>query len=283
MSHAVTLPDRGMFGAWRRAARIAISHRIPPPDIDWSGTQGLFAADPLPDTPGPHQARVPAAFLKLAGSVIWHSAPERLALLYQALWRLDRREGDPLGPADPLGHRLNMLAKSVRRDIHKMHAFVRFHELPSKGVRRRFAAWFEPDHNTLEPGSTFFVNRFADMDWMIATPRLTAQFHDGALSFLPGGPRPDLPSDASAALWVTYFTNIFNPARVKLGAMRSEMPLKYWKNLPETAALPDMLRDAEARVARMHQAAGRASIDGGQAPTAARASTCTADRRGEPS
>ena len=31
----------------------------------------------------------------------------------------------------------------------------------------------------LEIGSAFFAKRFADMDWMIATPRLTAQFRGG--------------------------------------------------------------------------------------------------------
>ena len=254
MSYGVALPRHGLFEAWRDAARVAISHRIPPAEIDWTGAGGLFASQPLPATPGPHRARVPQAFLGLAGSVIWHSAPERLALLYQALWRIDRQEGDPLGQTDPLGRRLNLMAKAVGRDIHKMHAFVRFRELPSEG-RRRFAAWFEPGHDTLEPGSRFFAKRFADMDWMIATPRLTARFEAGALTFHPGGARPDLPEDASESLWATYFANIFNPARVKLDAMRSEMPKKYWKNLPETRLIPGMLKDAEARVERMREAA----------------------------
>ena len=93
MSYGVKLPERGTFEAWRAAARVAISHRIPPDQIDWTGGGGLFAAAALPDVPGPHQAKVPEAFVKLAGSVIWHSAPERLSLLYQALWRLDRRCG----------------------------------------------------------------------------------------------------------------------------------------------------------------------------------------------
>lgn len=268
MSFTVTLPAQGQFDAWRQAARRAISHRIPPEEIDWTGAAGLFAAAPLPETPGPHQARVPEGFVKLAGSVIWHSAPERLHLLYQALWQLDDRKGDPLSQADPLGRRLNLMAKSVGRDIHKMHAFVRFRELPSTG-RRRFAAWFEPEHNTLEPGSRFFAKRFADMDWMIATPRLTARFEAGKLSFHPGGARPDLPEDASESLWATYFANIFNPARVKLDAMRSEMPKKYWKNLPETKAIPDMLKDAEARVQRMHEAAASAPRPG-SAPVSTR-------------
>ena len=262
MSFAVTLSDRGTFDAWRDAARTAISHRIPPDLIDWTGSRGLFAAAALPQAPGDHQVRVPKEFVKLAASVIWHSAPDRFSLLYQALWRIDRKEGAALSPADPLGRRLTLLAKNVGRDIHKMHAFVRFRECPADGPRRRFAAWFEPEHNTLEPGSAFFAKRFADMDWMIATPTLTAHFQDGRLEFGPAGLRPDLPDDASEALWATYFANIFNPARVKLEAMRSEMPKKYWKNLPETRLIPEMLKDAEARVQRMRDAGSTAARPG---------------------
>jgi DNA polymerase len=254
LTYAVTLPDLGPLDAWRNAARIAISHRIAPDLIDWSGGGGLFAASPLPDQQGPHQAKVPAAFFDMAKSAIWHKSPDRAALLYQALWRIDRRDGDPLSSADPLGRRLQLLAKNVRRDIHKMHAFVRFRELPGDSARRRFAAWFEPEHHTLEPGVPFFAKRFADMDWMIATPDLTAHFEGGKLRFGPAAARPDLPDDASESLWATYFANIFNPARIKLDAMRSEMPKKYWKNLPETALIPAMLKDAEARVQRMRAA-----------------------------
>ncbi len=258
MTFAVALPDRGTFDAWRTAARLAMSHRIPPDQIDWTGDGGLFAATALPADPGPHQVLVPQAFVKLAGSVIWHSDPARFARLYQALWRIDRHDGMPLSQADPLGRRLHLLTKGVGRDIHKMHAFVRFRECPSDGSatspRRRFAAWFEPEHNTLEPGSSFFAKRFGDMDWLIATPRLTAQFEGGSLSFGPAAARPDLPEDASEGLWATYFANIFNPARIKLHAMQSEMPKKYWKNLPETRLIPEMLKDAEARVQRMRAA-----------------------------
>lgn len=254
MKFTANLPRQGIFEAWRYAARVAVSHRIPPQEIDWTGGGGLFDGEPLPEKPGSHEARVPPAFLKLASSVIWHSAPERLALLYDALWRLDQHDGAPLSQADPLGRRLNLMAKNVGRDIHKMHAFVRFRELPGNGSRRRFGAWFEPEHHTLEPGAAFFVKRFADMDWLIATPGLTARFEDGKLSFEEGGTQPHLPEDASEALWATYFANIFNPARIKLDAMRSEMPKKYWKNLPETRLIPEMLADAEERVERMREA-----------------------------
>lgn len=288
---APEMPGRGTFAAWRAAARRAIRHGIAPGDLDWSGAAGLFAASPLPpdDGPerlppgdGPERLRVPAAFLRLAEQGMWHADPARFGLYYTALWRLARGEGDPLSQSDPLGRRLNLMASAVRRDIHKMHAFVRFRELapelppelppePAGGPapRRRFAAWFEPEHDTLEPGSPFFARRFADMDWTIATPRLTAVFRAGRLDFAPGGPRPDLPEDAPAALWTVYFANIFNPARIKTSAMRGEMPLKYWKNLPETRAIPAMLAEAEARVARM-QAAGASTPRRGAARIATR-------------
>ena len=262
MSYAVILPERGTFDAWRQAARIAISHRILPDQIDWNSGGGLFAVAALPEDLGAHQTRVPETFIKLAGSVMWHSAPDRFALLYQALWRIDPRNGTPMSQADPLGRKLHLMSKTVGRDIHKMHAFVRFREMPAGGSRRSFAAWFEPEHNTLEPGATFFAKRFADMDWMIATPRLSAHFRDGCLSFGTAGARPDLPDDASETLWATYFANIFNPARVKLDAMRSEMPKKYWKNLPETQLIPEMLKDAEARVQRMRDAGSTAARPG---------------------
>ena len=44
--------------------------------------------------------------------------------------------------------------------------------------------------------------------------------------------------------------------------MRSEMPKKYWKNLPETRLIPDMLKDAEARVQRMRDAGATATRPG---------------------
>jgi DNA polymerase len=264
MTFVVSLPEQGTLTAWRAAARRAISHRIAPDKIDWSGGGGLFHGDPLPDGEGPHSARVPSDFIDLLGSVIWHSETERFDLLYRALWRLDARDANPLSQTDPIGHRLHLMAKSVRRDIHKMHAFVRFRELAPHGDRRSFGAWFEPEHNALEPGVGFFVKRFSDMDWVIATPKLTACFEAGRLTFAEGGRPQNMPADASEELWATYFANIFNPARIKLDAMRSEMPKKYWKNLPETQLIPAMLEQAEARVRRMH-AAGAASPRPGSA------------------
>lgn len=252
----VPLTRFGRFDAWRAAARQLASSRTAPEVVAWQtddSAPDLFGAEPMPAA-GDAPVTATKDFLDLARQVASHSDPERFALLYTALIRLQDQRGFLANPADPLTDRLSKMAKSVRRDIHKMHAFVRFHELPSDGPRRSFGAWFEPEHPILEAGTPFFAKRFADMDWLIATPEGIARFTGEAISYDPPAPRPDLPADASHGLWATYFANIFNPARIKTDAMRSEMPKKYWKNLPETQLIPDMLSDAPRRVQAMAEA-----------------------------
>ena len=51
--------------------------------------------------------------------------------------------------------------------------------------------------------------------------------------------------------WRTYYRSIFNPARLKIGAMTKEMPKKYWRNLPEAAEIPNLIRIADGRMQNM--------------------------------
>lgn len=156
---------------------------------------------------------------------------------------------------DPLIAKLCGMQKAVHRCQHKMRSFVRFREVgPHDAARREFAAWFEPTHHTVEPTAPFFRNRFGDMDWHILTPDISVTCTDGALQFGPGVARPDLPQDANEQLWRTYFRNIFNPARLKPAAMRSEMSVKYWKNMPEAQEIPDLIATAPARARAMAEA-----------------------------
>ncbi|MGR3484360.1 MAG: UdgX family uracil-DNA binding protein [Paracoccaceae bacterium] len=256
------MPDLGTDRAFRLAARAGLTNAIPPGEIDWveEGAEvGLFPADPLPEPGAP--VPVPKPFAALADKVVWHSDPERFARLYDVLWRLRQDRALIRDRADPGVAKLHAMEKEVRRCAHKLKAFVRFRDIgPAPGVdstgapRRSFAAWFEPTHHTLEPTAPFFARRFADMDWAIVTPRASARFLAGALQIGPGGERPDLPEDATEDLWGTYFQNIFNPARIKQGAMLAEMPKKYWHNMPETRHIPQMLADAPARVQAMRNA-----------------------------
>ncbi len=254
----VTLPPIGTDRAWRDAARACLMAGMPPESVTWSrgaAVATLFDDDDAPPAAQPGEIRVPGSFVALAGEVAWHSDPERFARLYAMLWRLRESPGLMQDAADADLATLRSMEKAVRRDIHKTHAFVRFREVgEAEAPRRSFAAWFEPSHFTLEPSAPFFARRFADMDWVIATPDLTARWDGETLRLEEGAPRPDLPEDAAEGLWVTYFRNIFNPARVKIGAMTSEMPKKYWRNLPEAAAIPELIAGAEGRVRAMAEA-----------------------------
>ncbi|MFN3765552.1 MAG: UdgX family uracil-DNA binding protein [Aliihoeflea sp.] len=250
--HAVRFATQTDFAEWRDAARRLATNDVPPADIVWSAgeTEDLFADDtPLPDVAPNVTLNVPREFIDRAEAVICHSDPIRFALLYRLLFRL-RTEPNLLKIAsDPDVMKLHEMEKSVRRDIHKMRAFVRFVEV-GEGENKHYAAWFEPDHFIVERNAPFFVRRFTGMAWTILTPKGTAEWDGENLIIGPPATKADAPAaDATEDLWRTYFTNIFNPARLKVKAMQAEMPKKYWKNLPEAALIPDLIKGAD-RAAR---------------------------------
>ncbi|OYQ32291.1 hypothetical protein CHU95_15895 [Niveispirillum lacus] len=252
------LRGRGDLAEWRDAARALLRAGVPPTDVDWrvqDGGADLFglADDPLPPPdPSLSAPTVPAAFLTLADAVICHRDPSRFALLYRLLWRVQGERALLSIPSDPDVARAETLEKAIRRDAHKMKAFVRFKEMgPPHAGRRRFAAWFEPDNYIVARTSGFFQRRFTDMDWIIVTPKGSAAW-DGQHLTLSDEPsqKPDLIDDTDD-LWRTYFAHIFNPARLKVQAMQSQMPKKYWKNLPEADLIPDLIASAEDRMRDM--------------------------------
>lgn len=249
---ALTAPDD--FDGWRAAARRLAVAGVDPADIVWQvGEQSadLFGDTPLPAERADAGFAVPCAFVDLAEKAILHREPERFALLYALLRRLRARPGLMEDKADPLLRRVDMLAKAVRRDIHKMRAFVRFREM-ADAEGARFVAWFEPEHHIVRANAGFFTRRFASMRWSILTPEISMHWDGEALTQGPGAQRSDAPDgDPVEALWKGYYAAIFNPARLKTGAMLSEMPKKYWRNLPEAAMIPDLIAGAQAREAAM--------------------------------
>ena len=251
----VTLVEPDDFDGWRDAARGLLADDVPPGDVVWQvgdGAADLFAAAAAPAaaSPGPGFS-VPRAFIDLARSVVLSADPERLALLYTALYRLRGAPKLIEDHADPLVRRMEGLAKAVRRDIHKMRAFLRFREIEEDG-RPRFVAWFEPEHHIVRANAAFFVNRFASMRWSILTPAVSLHWDGATLREGPGATKADAPEgDPTEEVWKTYYASIFNPARLKKGMMLKEMPRKYWKNMPETALVPALIAGAQAREAGM--------------------------------
>jgi DNA polymerase len=251
------------FDGWRTAARALAVARVPADQVVWQ--VGGRAGDLFGDQAVPEAATggfsVPRPFVELAQSVVAHSDPERFALLYRMLLRLRDQPGAMGDRADPLLRRLEEMAKGVRRDMHKMRAFVRFREVETE-QGPRFVAWFEPDHHIVRLNAGFFVRRFASMHWSILTPELSIHWDGQSLTESPGATKADAPQgDPVEEVWRTYYGSIFNPARLKVGAMLKEMPRKYWKNMPETALVPQLIAGAQAREAGM-VAASRAEIGG---------------------
>ena len=160
------------------AARAFAAAGILPEEIEWredaAGRTFAFQHDamPPPSAAARKPMTVPPAFIELAETVLCHCDPARFSLLYRLLWRLqlDRQLLEVASDEDVA--RARLMAKNVRRDAHKMTAFVRFKEVGAVSAgRRKFLAWFEPDHHIVGRTAPFFQRRFTDMDWLIATPR----------------------------------------------------------------------------------------------------------------
>ncbi len=257
----VTLASQTDFEGWRTAARSAVLADIPPELIVWGvageagdllGTEDLHVAlDGMPAVAEP-RFNVSKTFVALAGEVVCHSDPERFALLYRLLWRLRGAPQLLADAADRDVDRARALAKAIHRDVHKMHAFVRFREVAAPDGEPAYIAWFEPEHYIVEAVGDFFVRRFTGMRWSILTPHRSAFWDGDALTYGPGADKAQVPdADRLEAYWRTYYASIFNPARLKVAAMQKEMPKKYWKNLPEAQLIGGLIRDAGTRTAGM--------------------------------
>jgi uracil-DNA glycosylase len=254
---AVSLDHEEDFDGWRAAARaLALAH-VPPEQVSWriGGESGdLFAEEAFSGGDKAPAFCVPRPFVDLARSAICHSEPQRFSLLYALLLRVRGGGGALEDAADPLVQRVEPMAKEVRRNMHKMRAFLRF-----RGVETaegpRYIAWFEPEHHIVRANAGFFVRRFANMVWSILTPELSIHWDGERLEQGPGATRADAPDgDPVEEAWKTYYAAIFNPARLKVGAMLKEMPKRYWKNMPETALVGTLIAGAQAREAQMVEA-----------------------------
>lgn len=246
-----TLPE------WRRQARELLMRGVTPNDVAWESRQhSLFVDDeksPIVAKPIVHsRLRIPQAFFSLAESVACFRDDRKWSLLYSVAWRLLFEDKALLSMViDKQVSQLLAMQKTVSRDKHKMAAFVRFksvnivdaeNDVPT--TYEHYVAWFEPEHLIVREKSPFFRKRFSNMCWSILTPDLCAHWNREELTFTTGIAKPPNIDDDLERLWLTYYKNIFNPARLKVKAMQSEMPKKYWKNLPESQLIKSLIRDA---------------------------------------
>ena len=266
------------FEEWKTNARNCLAQETPPSQMQWQSHHAdanlnLFAENKFPPTlPYPAEGggdnygfkkrkqpsvnkislKVPRSFMELAQIVICHNSPERFALLYRVVWRLlheNRLLLDYQTDSDIM--QLTAMVKAVRRDAYKIKAFLRFREI-LHNEKTHFVAFYEPEHYTLELALPFFQERFKNMNWSILTHYRSAQWDGERLILTETSDKALYPTeDAVEAYWVQYYATIFNPACFKTKAMFNQMPKKYWKNMPETAQIEGLIRNAPQQVEEM--------------------------------
>lgn len=139
--------------------------------------------------------------------------------------------------------RLKQIVKEVGREVHRMHAFVRFQ-------RTADDIWFaaiEPDFDVVPLIGRHFRQRYADQRWLIYDVKRKYGLHydlekmefvqlDLKKSSFPG----ELPEDslheeekAYQKLWKEYFSSVNISARKNMKLHVQQLPRRYWKYLFE--------------------------------------------------
>ncbi len=205
------------WDGWRRATRALVLGGVPPETILWSVGADGSAGDPLP--PATEDTfNVSRALVALAGTAILAREPERFGLLYRLVWRAHRGERHSFERAtDPEISGALALARSVRRDLHRMRALLRFRAI-TRPDGTWYVGWFEPDHYILEANAEFLARRFTALRWSILTPDASGHWDGRGLRFGPGVEPRDVPDDDALEA--------------------------CWRNLPDPAALPLTTRSA---------------------------------------
>ena len=150
-------------------------------------------------------------------------------------------------PTEYYGHddvlRLHKLDKQMGREIHRMHAFVRF----QKTRDGLYYSVVQPDFNVLPFLGEHFEARYADQDWVIydSTRHYGIHYDQERVRYVTFEETParqletlsrDVITDDEPffqELWKTYFkhTNIEERKNMKLHLQH--VPKRYWKYLVE--------------------------------------------------
>ncbi len=254
----ITITSVPGYEEWRTASRECLAQSIPPENIIWQTSDSiqddLFGGGEqlIADSKPKAKHSIPKTVLMLIKYALCHQDTSRFAICYRVLWRVVFENKNLIKlKTDEDIMQLITLAKAVKRDAYKMSAFLRFREVVHD-EQEHFIAWYEPEHFSLEIKLDFFQTRFKNMRWSILTPYRAAHWDTEKL-VLEDNPDPSVfpDDDRIEKYWLTYYANIFNPARIKKSAMLSSMPKKYWKNMPETALIDDMIRNSDARARKM--------------------------------
>lgn len=139
--------------------------------------------------------------------------------------------------------RLTDTLKKIRREKHRMEAFIRFQKMADE----IFYASVEPDFNVLPLILTHFKNRYADQKWIIYDIRRGyGLYYDLRevdfirMDFATGRPQDKTIISSYSedemlyqVLWKDYFKHVNIPARKNTKLHLQHVPKRYWKHLTE--------------------------------------------------
>ncbi|AZI20927.1 TIGR03915 family putative DNA repair protein [Chryseobacterium taklimakanense] len=144
--------------------------------------------------------------------------------------------------ADPDMLEISKILKSMRREIHRMHAFVRFERLKDN----LYFAKIEPDFDVLPLIGNHFEKRYADQKWMI----FDLKRHYGLIYdlenvdfFYPESAQVKNLKNPEQfhheeekhfqKMWQNYFVKTGIPSRKNMKLHIQHVPKRYWKYLTE--------------------------------------------------
>lgn len=128
--------------------------------------------------------------------------------------------------------------KQIHREVHRMHAFVRF----QKTTDDLYYATVIPDFNVLPLIGEHFEKRYSDQHWMIYDSKrnyglyydlhktMTVEWGSDQLTEQPEFVQEE---KAYEALWKNYFQSVNIVERKNVKLHLRHMPKRYWKHLTE--------------------------------------------------
>lgn len=124
--------------------------------------------------------------------------------------------------------------RKVGLEIHHLHGFIRFMETQSGALY----APFSPDNDVCDLLLPHFRARFSELAFVLHdVSRSKAAVYDGKNTFVAPLEKADVLISSNElewqALWKQYYKAVNIPERERLKQMRSYLPARYWKFMPE--------------------------------------------------
>ena len=232
-----------IFATYQRGE---VAHEI----VETSALQpGLFGQPVAVETNAKHSQRVRRGLVQRCGSdvvrIMYHcflsEQPDIEMLLYRfARLAIDHKENVLDNFREPVVLRLHRIERQIHREVHRMHAFVRFQETHD-GL---YVAMVNPDFNVLPLLGPHFKDRYPAFRWLIYdTKRRYGLYHEShrtRFTTLEGTAANQLPTAALTEaeadyqqLWRTYFKHVDIPERRNIKLHLQHVPKRYWQYLVE--------------------------------------------------